>query len=172
MPASDFVVVILGAGKGTRLRSGLAKVLHRAGGRTLIEQVVRACRPLGARELIAVVGHQADDVKATVEPLGVTSVLQQPQRGTGHAMLVARRAIGQRAKYAVVVPGDAPLIRTETLRALVRTHLTGNAATTILSAHLDAPPGYGPILRKPDDRVAGIVEQRSEERRGGKGCWR
>src|SRR5437879_8357777 len=63
MPASDFVVVILGAGKGTRLRSGLAKVLHRAGGRTLIEQVVRACRPLGARELIAVVGHQADDVK-------------------------------------------------------------------------------------------------------------
>src|SRR3989442_2750020 len=62
MPASDFVVVILGAGKGTRLRSGLAKVLHRAGGPTLIEQVVRACRPLGARELIAVAGHQADDV--------------------------------------------------------------------------------------------------------------
>ena len=159
MPASDFVVVILGAGKGTRLRSGLANVLHRAGGRTLIEQVVRACRPLGARELIAVVGHQAEDVKATVEPLGVTSVLQQPQRGTGHAMLVARRAIGQRAKYAVVVPGDAPLIRTETLRALVRTHLTGGAAATILSAHLADPAGYGRIIRKPDDRVAGIVEQ-------------
>jgi len=69
MATSDYVVVILAAGKGTRLKSALAKVLHRAGGRTLIEHVVRACQPLKAREMIAVVGHQAEDVTAAVAPL-------------------------------------------------------------------------------------------------------
>ena len=93
MSTPDFVIVILAAGKGTRLKSALAKVLHRAGGRSLVEHVVRACLPLKAREIIAVVGHQAEEVAAAVAPLGVKTVLQQPQRGTGHAMLVARRAI-------------------------------------------------------------------------------
>src|SRR6266576_141550 len=120
MATSDYVVVILAAGKGTRLKSALAKVLHRAGGRTLIEHVVRACQPLKAREMIAVVGHQAEDVTAAVAPLSVKPALQQPQRGTGHAMLVARRAIPSRVKFAILLPGDAPLIRTETLAALTR----------------------------------------------------
>ena len=120
MPLSDFVFVILAAGKGTRLRSGLAKVLHRAGGRTLVEHVVRACQPLKPRAIVAVVGHQAEQVSAVLEPLGVRTVLQQPQRGTGHAMLVARRALGSRANVAIVLPGDAPLVRTETLAALAR----------------------------------------------------
>src|SRR5713226_9761972 len=96
MAGSDFVVVILAAGKGTRLKSDLAKVLHRAGGRSLVEHVVRACRPRGAKAILAVVGHQAEDVAAVVEPLGAQSVVQQPQRGTGHALLVARGAIGPR----------------------------------------------------------------------------
>src|ERR1700752_546170 len=98
MAIPDSVIVILAAGKGTRLKSALAKVLHRAGGRSLVEHVVRACQPLKAREIVAVVGHQADDVPATVAPLGARSVLQQPQHGTGHAVLVARRAIPSRAK--------------------------------------------------------------------------
>ncbi|HEX2711839.1 MAG TPA: bifunctional UDP-N-acetylglucosamine diphosphorylase/glucosamine-1-phosphate N-acetyltransferase GlmU [Candidatus Acidoferrales bacterium] len=171
MAGSNFVVVILAAGKGTRLRSSLAKVLHRAGGRTLVEHVARACRPLGARAIFAIVGHQADEVAAAVTPLGVRTVLQQPQRGTGHAMLVARRAIGKLAKYALVVPGDAPLVRTETLRALVRTHLAGNAAATILTADLADPSGYGRILRKSDaanSPVKAIIEESalSDELRG------
>ena len=115
MTSPDTVVVILAAGKGTRLKSDLAKVLHRAGGRPLVEHVVRACQPLGAAEILVVVGHQAEDVSAAVIPLGAKTVLQEPQAGTGHAMQVARRAIGTRAKYVVVLPGDAPLIRTETL---------------------------------------------------------
>ncbi len=159
MGASDFVIVILAAGKGTRLRSSLAKVLHRAGGHTLVEHVVRACRPLGARAIFAVVGHQAEDVRALVEPFGAHAVIQQPQRGTGHAVLVARAAIGRRAKHAVVLPGDAPLVRTETLRALMRAHQEGNAAATILSAQLSDPTGYGRIIRKQDGSVAAIVEQ-------------
>src|SRR6202140_2536459 len=132
MATSDFAVLILAAGKGTRLKSALAKVLHRAGGRSLIEHVVRACQPLKALEIVAVVGHQADDVAAAVAPLGVKTVLQQPQRGTGHAMLIARRAIPSRAKFAILLPGDAPLIRTETLAALARAHRETGAAATIL----------------------------------------
>src|SRR5580704_1629896 len=108
MATPDFVIVILAAGKGTRLKSNLVKVLHRAGGRPLVEHVVRACQPLKAREIIAVVGHQAADVTTAVAPLGAKTVLQEPQRGTGHAMQVARRAIPSRAKFAILLPGDAP----------------------------------------------------------------
>jgi len=158
MALSDFVIVILAAGQGTRLRSNLAKVLHRAGGRTLVEHVVRACQPLKPRAIVAVVGHQAERVSAVLDPLGVATVLQQPQRGTGHAMLVARRALGSRAKVAIVMPGDAPLVRTETLAALARLHREGNAAATILSAEVAQPAGYGRIIRRPDDTVSAIVE--------------
>jgi bifunctional UDP-N-acetylglucosamine pyrophosphorylase / glucosamine-1-phosphate N-acetyltransferase len=158
MALSDFAVVLLAAGKGTRLRSSLAKVLHRAGGRTLIEHVVRACQPLKARALVAVVGYQAEQVSAVVEPLGVRTVLQQPQRGTGHALLAARRALGSGAKFAIVVPGDAPLIRTETLAQLAHLHRQSAASATILSAQTANPAGYGRILRREDGTVAAIAE--------------
>jgi bifunctional UDP-N-acetylglucosamine pyrophosphorylase / glucosamine-1-phosphate N-acetyltransferase len=158
MALSDFVFVILAAGKGTRLRSNLAKVLHRAGGRTLVEHVVRACQPLKPRAIVAVVGHQAEQVSAVLDPLGVNTVLQQPQRGTGHAMLVARRALGSRARVAIVLPGDAPLVRTETLATLAQAHRQGNAAATILSAEVAQPAGYGRIIRRPDNTVSAIVE--------------
>ena len=158
MSFPDFVVVILAAGKGTRLRSALAKVLHRAGGRTLVDHVVRACQPLKPRGIVAVVGHQAEEVSALLEPFGVRTVLQQPQRGTGHAMLVARRALAGRARFAIVLPGDAPLVRAETLAALAQTHRKGNAAATILSAEVAQPAGYGRILRRSDGSVSAIVE--------------
>jgi bifunctional UDP-N-acetylglucosamine pyrophosphorylase/glucosamine-1-phosphate N-acetyltransferase len=158
MAPSDFVVVVLAAGKGTRLKSALAKVLHRAGGHPLVEHVVRACQPLKAREIIAVVGHQAEDVTAAIAPLGVRSVLQHPQHGTGHAMLVARRAIPSRVKSVIILPGDAPLIRTETLTALARAHRDSAAAATILSAEIPDPAGYGRIVRRDDGSVAAIVE--------------
>jgi bifunctional UDP-N-acetylglucosamine pyrophosphorylase/glucosamine-1-phosphate N-acetyltransferase len=158
MALSDFAVVILAAGKGTRLKSSLAKVLHRAGGRTLIEHVFRACRPLKPRAIVAVVGHQSNDVSAILKPLGVQMVVQEPQRGTGHAMLVARRALGSRAKYAIVLPGDAPLVSTETLAELARLHRQGAAAATILSALVERPSGYGRIVRREDGAVSAIVE--------------
>lgn len=158
MPANDLALVILAAGKGTRLKSNLAKVLHRAGGRPLVEQVVRSCTPLKARETVVVVGHQAEQVSSVVEPLGALTVLQQPQNGTGHAMHVARHALGK-AKYAIVLPGDAPLIRTETLKALYNTHRDANAAATILTAVLADPSGYGRILRKSETTVSAIVEE-------------
>src|SRR5437879_13767553 len=144
-------------GNGTRWKSSLAKVLHRAGGRALVEQIVRACEPLKARETVVVVGYQAEQVAAVVEPRGALTVLQQPQNGTGHAMQVAKRALG-RARFAVVLPGDAPLVRTETLKALIAAHHTGNAAATILSAVLADPSGYSRVVRKTETAVSAIVE--------------
>ena len=165
MASTDTSIIILAAGKGTRMRSDLAKVLHRAGGRTLIEHVIRACQPLKPAQILAVVGHQAEAVAAAVGeldlPIPVQIVVQQPQRGTGHAMQVARRAIRKSAKLAVVLPGDAPLLRAETLAALVDTHRRGEAAATVLSADLTDPAGYGRIVRDSEGRVQAIVEDKA-----------
>ena len=162
MASNDFAMVVLAAGKGTRLKSNVAKVLHRVGGRTLVEHVVLACKGTGARKICVVVGHQAKEVAAIVTPLGAKTILQQPQRGTGHALLIARRAIGS-AKYVMVLPGDAPLVRAETLKALMRAHIESGAAATLLTAVLSDPAGYGRIVRQGNDpasgRVSAIVEQ-------------
>jgi bifunctional UDP-N-acetylglucosamine pyrophosphorylase / glucosamine-1-phosphate N-acetyltransferase len=158
MANHDLAIVILAAGKGTRLKSSLAKVLHRAGGRSLVEQVLRSCAPLAAKKTIVVIGHQAEQVTAVIEPFDAEAVLQHPQHGTGHAMQVARRALAH-AKFAMVLPGDAPLIRTETLRALIGTHRAGNAAATILTAVVADPSGYGRIVRKSETQVGAIVEE-------------
>jgi bifunctional UDP-N-acetylglucosamine pyrophosphorylase / glucosamine-1-phosphate N-acetyltransferase len=136
----------------------VAKVLHCAGGRTLVEHVVRACQPLKSRAMVAVVGHQSEEVTAVVAPFGVRTILQQPQRGTGHAVLVTRRAIPARTKFAMVVPGDAPLVRTGTLAALARMHEQSGGAATILSAEVQNPTGYGRIVRNDDNSVKAIVE--------------
>src|SRR5260370_2655010 len=149
MSNKDLAIVVLAAGKGTRLKSSLAKVLHRAGGRTLVEHIVRACQPLKPRDTVVVVGHQAEQVAAIVEPLDAVTVMQQPQNGTGHAMQVAKRALG-RAKFALVLPGAAPLVRTDTLKGLIAAHRNGTPAATILSAVLADPSGYDRVVRKTD----------------------
>lgn len=154
----DVAILILAAGKGMRLKSSLAKVLHAAGGRPLVEHVVRSCANVGAKKTIVVVGHQAEKVEAIVGPLDVEMVVQQPQNGTGHALLVSKRAIGK-AKYVVVLPGDAPLIRAETIKALLHKHKNGQAAATLLTAVLSDPSGYGRILRKGGDTVQAIIEE-------------
>lgn len=160
-PAKDTVVIILAAGKGTRMRSELAKVLHRAGGRTLLEHVIRACQPLKPAQLLVVVGHQAQEVGAVAESLGAQAIVQQPQRGTGHAVQVARRAIRRNAKLALVLPGDAPLLKAQTLAALLDTHRRGEGAATLLSAELDDPTDYGRVLRDSEGRVLGVVEEKA-----------
>jgi bifunctional UDP-N-acetylglucosamine pyrophosphorylase/glucosamine-1-phosphate N-acetyltransferase len=157
MANKDVVVVVLAAGKGTRLKSAQAKVLHPAGGRPLLEQVLRSCIPLKPKKTVAVVGHQGEQVSVVAQAFDAQAVLQQPQNGTGHAMLVAKRATGN-AKIAVVLPGDAPLIRTETLKSLLATHRAGNAAATILTAVVADPSGYGRIIRKSEKLVARVQE--------------
>jgi bifunctional UDP-N-acetylglucosamine pyrophosphorylase / glucosamine-1-phosphate N-acetyltransferase len=143
------------------MRSERAKVLHCAGGRSLIEHVIRAGQALKPAQLLVIVGHQAEKVDAVASAMGAESILQQPQRGTGHAMQVARRAIRSRAKFAIVAPGDAPLLRTETLAGLLDTHRRGEAAATILTGEVDDPTDYGRIVRDSEGRVQAIVEEKS-----------
>ncbi|HVB35431.1 MAG TPA: bifunctional UDP-N-acetylglucosamine diphosphorylase/glucosamine-1-phosphate N-acetyltransferase GlmU [Patescibacteria group bacterium] len=159
MARPELATVILAAGKGTRLRSRRAKVLHRAGGRALVEHVVRAAQPLGI-PLFVVVGYQAGEVSALVTALGAQTILQEPQGGTGHALQATRPKLGK-FRSALVVPGDAPLIRTETLAALVQAHQASGVAATVLTAMLDDPTGYGRIVRGPDGFVREIVEEKS-----------
>lgn len=162
----------MAAGKGTRLKSRRPKVLHEVGGRALLLHVLAAARTLAEPEQIyTIIGHEADRVRAAVaaspEGAGVQFVLQPEQRGTGHAlqMLKADFALTGRAlpKHLLVLSGDVPLIRPETLRALFELHVAEGAAMTILTAIPPDPTGYGRVLRVAPGsaEVTAIVEQKS-----------
>ncbi|GIU79040.1 MAG: bifunctional protein GlmU [Bryobacteraceae bacterium] len=158
---SDISVVILAAGLGTRMKSSLAKVLHRAAGAPLIEHVVRAARALAPPERIVVVtGHQAAEVEAAVAHHGVRFRLQAEQKGTGHALAVCQGQPGLDSGLLVVLYGDCPLLEPSTLQRLVGSHRASGAAATVLTARLSDPSGYGRILRDSQGRVAAIVEQK------------
>jgi len=143
------------------MRSDLAKVIHRAAGRTLLELVLAALRPLDLDDVVVVVGHQADDVAATL-PDGVRSVVQDPQRGTADAVGRGVAALGDTSGTVLVVPGDMPLLRAGTLAALLARHTAGAAAATVLTSRVEDPTGYGRVVRDGDDVVA-IVEERDAD---------
>jgi bifunctional UDP-N-acetylglucosamine pyrophosphorylase / glucosamine-1-phosphate N-acetyltransferase len=161
--ARDFAIVIMAAGKGTRLKSRRAKVLHEIGGQPLLAHVIKAAKQIvPAEHIYVIVGHQAENVRAAVEPLGVNFVLQAEQRGTGHAIMCAREKV---APYQdiLVLSGDVPLIRPETIARLRDFHLNKKAAMTILTATPLDPFGYGRVIRagSSSDRVKAIVEQKA-----------
>ncbi len=158
MSQSGMAAVILAAGKSTRMRSELPKVLHPVCGRPMLAYVVDACRAAGAVECVVVVGHRKESVIAAFagEP-GLRWVEQAEQKGTGHAVGCAREAI-QGFEHVLVVCGDGPLIRGTTLRALVGRHVASGAAATLATAELNDPTGYGRILRDADGRFVRIVE--------------
>jgi bifunctional UDP-N-acetylglucosamine pyrophosphorylase/glucosamine-1-phosphate N-acetyltransferase len=160
---AKLAVVILAAGKGTRLKSRRPKVLHEIGGKPLLAHVIAAASQVVAPgNIYAVIGHQAERVKAAVAATGVRFVEQADQRGTGHAIQCAREAIAG-YEHILVLSGDVPLIRPETLRQLWQFHQAQQAAMTILTAAPQDPAGYGRILRQspgaPD--VEAIIEQRA-----------
>ncbi len=155
----NLAVVILAAGLGTRMKSRHAKVLHRAGGRTLIEQVVSVASRLTASERIfVVVGHQADAVRKVVS---ANFILQAEQLGTGHAILVGREQLEHAADNLLVLYGDVPLLREETLRRLLEAHAKSRAACTLLTTEVEDPTGYGRIIRDKQGRLKEIVEQKA-----------
>ena len=156
-------IVILAAGKGTRLKSKRAKVLHQIGGKPLLAHVIAAAtRVVSPANVYVVIGHQADEVRKAVAETGVNFVLQEPQNGTGHAILCAREQV-QHHQNILVLYGDVPLIRPATLGFLRDLHIGRRAAMTILTAEPDDPTGYGRIIRNvsPRDTVKAIVEQKS-----------
>jgi len=149
-------VVILAAGKGTRMRSNLPKVLHRIAGRTLLEHVIHTARALEPRAIHVVYGHGGEQVPTTLKHLDVRWVKQEPQLGTGHA--VQQAMPGLTGDTVLVLYGDVPLTRLATLRALLTAVAGGKLA--LLTAELADPSGYGRIVRDGAGRVTRIVEQK------------
>src|SRR5580700_8408751 len=170
--------LILAAGLGTRMKSRKAKVLHHAGGKTLIEHVVETALKLTSADRIAVVvGHQAEEVRKAIQHPGIRFVEQKEQKGTGHAVMVCRDALGEPAGldqaglhqtgYLMILYGDSPLLLPDTLQRLIDrqraadSNPNAKAAGTLLSAMVDDPTGYGRVIRDASDHVAEIVEQKS-----------
>jgi bifunctional UDP-N-acetylglucosamine pyrophosphorylase/glucosamine-1-phosphate N-acetyltransferase len=144
------------------MKSRQAKVLHRAGGKPLVEHVVEtALHVAPAERIFVVVGHQADRVREALEATGVGFIEQTEQKGTGHAVLAGREALAGLGGRLVVLYGDSPLLRPETLAKLVETAASGEAACVLLTAIMDDPTGYGRAIRGPNGRVTAIVEQKA-----------
>ena len=161
--APRVAIAIMAAGKGTRLKSKHPKVLHEVGGRPLLAHVIDAAtRVVPPKDIYAIIGHEADRVREAVTHTGINFVLQNPQRGTGHALMVAREAIAP-YDHVLVLSGDAPLITTQTIEKLRDFHISKKAAMTLLTAVLDKPFGYGRVIRKAaaSDEVRAIVEQKA-----------
>jgi bifunctional UDP-N-acetylglucosamine pyrophosphorylase / glucosamine-1-phosphate N-acetyltransferase len=158
---SDIHVVILAAGKGTRMKSADPKVLHRAGDFSLIEHVLRAADALSPATTVVIVGHLSDRVKASLATRpGLRFALQEPQLGTGHALRQAAPHLAGLSGTVVLLSGDVPLLRPATLRTLVEAHRSRGAAATVLTARVDRPDGYGRIVRDEHGGIAAIVEHK------------
>lgn len=160
--AANVAVVVLAAGKGTRFRSDLAKVLHRAAGRTLVHHVLEAVRPLDVGQVVVVVGHQAGEVASEVEAAGLSNlstVAQVDQRGTGHALQQAMPALAEGIRRVLILPGDTPLLTSDALRGLFAAR-DGEVPASMLTTVFDDPTGYGRVIRSADGSVDRIVEQR------------
>src|SRR5580693_7822321 len=162
-PQPRVAIVIMAAGKGTRLKSKHPKVLHEVGGKPQLAHVVSAAtKVVPAQDVFAIIGHEADRVRQAVAHTGINFILQKEQRGTGHALMVAQEAL---APYddVIVLSGDAPLITPQTIQKLRQFHESEHPAMTILSAQLQNPTGYGRVIRKnqrsPD--VKAVVEEKS-----------
>jgi bifunctional UDP-N-acetylglucosamine pyrophosphorylase / glucosamine-1-phosphate N-acetyltransferase len=157
----NHTVVILAAGLGTRMRSKRAKVLHRAGGLALVEQVVAAARTLAPYGRIFVVtGHQAELVETLLQPLGIGFARQQGQRGTGHALASCREVVPHDGLLTVLY-GDTPLLTAATLERLRDTQTESDASATLITTTLDDPTGYGRILSNDSGDVTAIVEEKA-----------
>ncbi|MEW6319562.1 MAG: bifunctional UDP-N-acetylglucosamine diphosphorylase/glucosamine-1-phosphate N-acetyltransferase GlmU [Acidobacteriota bacterium] len=159
--SSDLHIVILAAGKGTRMKSRVPKVLHPVAGRPLIDWVLATASSLDPASITLVVGHEAAQVTAHVARgwPAARFVVQEPQLGTGHALLVTEPVLGHAAGTLVLMSGDVPLLKATTLRRLLDAHRSANAACTVLTAEVDRPFGYGRIVRA-QGRIARIVEER------------
>ncbi len=156
---SDIVAIILAAGKGTRMRSKYPKVLHKVGGKPMLQHVIDAATAAGAQKKVVIVGHEAEMVAAMVGTQG-TMALQAEQLGTGHAVMQTAEALKGFSGTALILCGDTPLLDGEELKKFCEAHQASGVAATVLTAIMDDPFGYGRIIRDADGNVQGIVEQK------------
>jgi bifunctional UDP-N-acetylglucosamine pyrophosphorylase/glucosamine-1-phosphate N-acetyltransferase len=161
--ATPLHVVVLAAGKGTRMKARRPKVLHPMAGLPIIGHVLRTAAALHPASVLLIVGHQADEVqRALAGSPGLRFAIQEPQLGTGHAVLAAEPFVEGRTGTLVLLYGDVPLLRPATVERLVDHHRATGAAATVLTAVLDDPFGYGRIIRE-DGRLVRIVEERDAD---------
>jgi bifunctional UDP-N-acetylglucosamine pyrophosphorylase/glucosamine-1-phosphate N-acetyltransferase len=159
----QLAIVIMAAGKGTRLKSRRPKVLHQVGGRALVEHVIAAgAQVVEPKDIYVVIGHEAEAVRAALRHTGVRFVVQAEQRGTGHAIQTAKPEV-EEYENLIVLSGDAPMIRTDTILRLRDFHLEQQAAMTVLTTRPADPTGYGRVVRKAAGKpeVIAIVEQKA-----------
>lgn len=160
MTTLPLAVIILAAGKGTRMKSDKAKVLHEVFYAPMVHHVINAILPVNPAQTIVIVGHQREDVETSLASFEVTSVVQNEQLGTGHAVLVAEGAVSDNADTVMILCGDTPLVKTETLQEMYLHHQEQNSTLTIMTTVLDNPTNYGRIICGADNQVQGIVEQK------------
>jgi bifunctional UDP-N-acetylglucosamine pyrophosphorylase/glucosamine-1-phosphate N-acetyltransferase len=151
--------VILAAGKGTRMKSELPKVVHTIEGKCLVDYAIEAAKGAGAEEICLVVGYKYEVVRETIAHKDVTFVLQEQQLGTGHAVKCARDFLGEEGQTMILF-GDTPLITAETLKHLREYHVKNGNTVTVLSAMIDDPTGYGRIIRDADGAFVKSVEHK------------
>jgi len=160
----NLAALILAAGQGTRMKSPKAKVLHELGGRPMICHVLEKVLPLSPERIVVVVGHQAQAVRKAAAlhfpNVDIDFVIQGERLGTGHAVLAAQDAHSGFEGDVLIISGDVPLMRAETLRTLAEKHREEKSALTVLSFIAEDPTGYGRILRGPAEELAGTVEER------------
>lgn len=154
------VCVILAAGESTRMKSDLVKVLHPLCGRPVIQYVVDVAVELGSSRTIVVVGRQMDKVAQALRGQPVEFVTQAEQKGTAHAVQQTRHLLSHHRGTVLILYGDVPLLRVETVQELLRVHEEEQSSCTVLTAHTDAPTGYGRILRTSSGSLRGIVEEK------------
>ena len=157
---ADLHIVVLAAGKGTRMKSSVPKVLHRVAGKPMIDYVLDTAARLAPRTTTVVLGHQLDALKAVLAAhpsLGI--VVQEPQRGTAHALLATESALQGASGIMVLLSGDVPLLSAATLKTLVERHKVTGAAATVVTAFVEDPTGYGRIVRSGEE-IARIVEEK------------
>ena len=159
---NDITAIILAAGLGTRMKSSKAKVLHEAGGDNLLNHVIRAALHVApAEQIIAVVGHQAEEVRGRVKTPGIRFAVQQEQKGTGHAVLCSRDLLRSRTGMILILNGDGPLLRPETLKRLIDIQAEKGGGGCVVSTEVSDPTGYGRIVRDDVGNIAAIVEQKA-----------
>lgn len=160
MNAPHLALIILAAGKGTRMKSDKAKVLHEVFHAPMIHHVLQATLPLAPAQTVAIVGHQKEAVMAALAPFKVSTVTQLEQLGTGHAVAIAESAITSGIDTVMVLCGDTPLIRPETLAEMYDSHMAHGSALTVMTTLLENPANYGRILTDDTGGILGIVEEK------------
>lgn len=160
MKEKKFCALILAAGKGTRMKSDMAKVLHVLNSKPLLYYVLAAAKSAGAEKIVAVIGHQADMVRELFSGSGCIFVEQKPQLGTGHAVLQAKDVLAGYDGLTVILCGDVPLLKPATIKSLVDNHLASNAAVSVLTTIPPPPHAYGRIVKDDKGNVLKIVEHK------------